>query len=152
VKLLAFAAAAMAALATAPGAASSGSADRYACSTGDTALDCYLRGANAAMVSCPMDGTIAIVKLRMSDRSGLGVVAACASEAKASVGKMFSATKAELARNDRALSLLKDHYAAWLVAVDDLAPGVESNTAYRARAADAQKRLKEMGLRVKLEM
>lgn len=124
--------------------------DPYSCNARGP-LDCYLGNTNFALLSCRLNGEIALMKYSMGDRAGLDKTSKCIDEAKTATEASFSAAKKQLAGNEKAVSMLKDHYAAFLAAVDDLFPGGTSERAYKAKAEANESRIKEMGTRVKLE-
>jgi hypothetical protein len=110
-------------------------AAEYACKPTEDKINCYVSSADRFLLDC----------LAVAFKSGAeweSVVRYGA--AKKALAEQFAAAKAELGTNERAVSMLKDHYAAWLSEMSALMTSMSPRPGGAAR-------IHEMGQRLKLE-
>lgn len=116
------------------------------CTPKMSAVDCFANVAGMMYAMCGLVTELAIVE------GDFDRLRRCRSEAKTHLGQPFERARKDTARNKDTTDLLKDSYAYWLTAMDDLMPKYEEvRPVYRQRVGRQKETLEHKLNRLKLE-
>jgi hypothetical protein len=106
-------------------------------------LECYVTVANARLFICQLSAENAALRQALYT---------CDIETKAEMKPYYDLASSSLAKNKKALELLKDYAAAWQTALAAMTPGQsETQREYHARVEALQRKVEERGNRLLLE-
>ncbi len=86
------------------------------------ALDEFMVTSSYQRTMCMFTAFGAIAKVEMGQADALSEIAKCRDEGRAELKNLFPRARAMVAKNPSALKLLKEFYAASIVALDDMYP------------------------------
>ena len=86
------------------------------------ALDEFMVTSSYQRTMCMFTALGAIAKVEMGQADALSEIAKCRDEGRAELKQLFPKARAMVAKNPSALKLLKEFYAASIVALDDMYP------------------------------
>jgi hypothetical protein len=108
----------------------------FTCYVVDNFINCHLQFQTALLKGIPVGHTVK-----------------CIDEYKGDMVPVYDKARRSLAKSSGALSMLKDVYASWVSAMDDLSPRLtETARSYANRVKILERQLRQMSHRLELEV